>query len=119
MSEPPSFNLEAALDLVEQDEALLRAMITLFLEHGLHDLAAIQQAVVAQDAGALARTAHRLKGALVQFGSSAALAAACQLEAMGKAAALHGAAEGYATLDSELRRLITAMRDVLDQGGSI
>lgn len=118
MSEPPSFDLEEALDLVEQDKALLRAMIALFLEHGPHDLAAIQQAIVAQDAGSLARSAHRLKGSLLQFGTSAALAAACQLEAIGKGATLLGAAEGYAKLDTELRRLMAAMREVLGEGGS-
>ncbi len=110
------FSLDEALALVDDDRELLRAMIELFVEHGPQDLAAIQAAVAAQDATALAASAHRLKGALLQFGAPVALEAASSLEILGKAGTLDGAGRGYARLETELLRLLSVMRRLLDEG---
>lgn len=116
MSQDLIFSLDHALALVDGDRELLRAMIELFLEHGPRDLAAIQAAVVAQDAAGLAGSAHRLKGALVQFGAPAAVEAVSTLENLGKAGTLEASAGGFVKLESELLRLLTVMRQLLDKG---
>jgi HPt (histidine-containing phosphotransfer) domain-containing protein len=116
MSQDLAFSLDHALALVDDDRELLRAMIELFVEHGLQDLGAIQAAVAAQDAAALAASAHRLKGALLQFGAPPALEAASALENLGKAGTLDPAARGCAKLETELLRLLTVMRQLLKKG---
>lgn len=57
MSQDLIFSLDHALTLVDDDRELLRAMIERFVEHGPQDLIAIQAAVAAQDAAALAGSA--------------------------------------------------------------
>ncbi|HXV68102.1 MAG TPA: Hpt domain-containing protein [Nitrospira sp.] len=116
MSQDHIFSLDHALALVDDDRELLRAMIELFVEHGLQDLAAIQAAVVSQNAAALAASAHRLKGALVQFGAPAAVEAVSALEALGKAGTLEVAGRGYDKLETELFRLLAVMRHLLGKG---
>ena len=116
MNQDLIFSLDQALALVDDDRELLRAMIELFVEHGPQDLAAIQAAVAARDATALAASAHRLKGALVQFGAPAAVEAASSLEILGRAGNLNAAGRGYASLETELLRLLSVMRQLLDEG---
>ena len=116
MSQNLIFSLDHALALVDDDRELLHAMMKMFVEQSSQDLAAIQAAVIAQDACALAASAHRLKGALLQFGASPALEATSTLENMGRAGALDMSTTGYAKLESELIRLLAVMRQLLLKG---
>ena len=67
MSQEPVFNLTEALTRVESDEDLFQTLAELFIEQAPLDMAATQAALDAGDAKALARAAHRMKGAILQF----------------------------------------------------
>jgi histidine phosphotransfer protein HptB len=110
------FNLDEVLDRVDQDWDTFQMIAELLIEHGPNDLAATGAALAAGDADALARSAHRLKGAIAQFCAPAAYEAARQLEVLAKAGDLAAAAEGYATLDREWNRLLAAIRPLIKKG---
>jgi HPt (histidine-containing phosphotransfer) domain-containing protein len=116
MSHDTIFSLNDALARVDHDRELLQTLAALFVEQGPKDFAAIQAAMAVQDPVALARSAHRLKGALLQFCAPAALAATRELEALGKAGNLEAAEEVCARLETELHRLLTALQHLLDKG---
>ncbi|MBI3356332.1 MAG: Hpt domain-containing protein [Nitrospirae bacterium] len=119
MSHDTIFSFEEALARVDHDWDTFQMMAELFVEHGPKDLAETQAALAAQDAAALARSAHRLKGALLQFCAPAALESAKQLEELGKAGDLKSAVEVCAKLEMELLRLLVGLRYVLDKGFTV
>lgn len=110
------FSLEAALAGVDDDREIFQAMAELFLEQGLKDLADAQAALATGDPQTLARAAHRLKGALLQFCAPTVLATTKELEELGKRANLDGAGAVCARLETELRQLLAALRETLDKG---
>ncbi|MGQ0695745.1 MAG: Hpt domain-containing protein [Nitrospiraceae bacterium] len=73
-------------------------------------------ALVVEDAAALARSAHRLKGALLQFCAPAALAATTEVEGMAKVGNITCVVEACAKLDTELHRLLSVLRPMLNKG---
>jgi HPt (histidine-containing phosphotransfer) domain-containing protein len=113
------FDLGETLARVDHDWETFQMMVELFAEQGPKDLAAIQASVAGGDAAALARAAHRMKGALLQFCAPAALAAVTSLEDAGQAGKLLGAKEDCALLETELRRLWAMLRRVIEQRGSV
>lgn len=110
------FNLNEALGRVDHDRETFEMMVELFLEHGPKDLAETQAALGIQDAVGVARSSHRLKGAILQFCAPAALHACKALEETAKAGNLIHAEELYATLEQELLRLLDALRHECDTG---
>jgi histidine phosphotransfer protein HptB len=111
MSTEVIFNLAEALTRVDEDVDLFHTLAELFAEQAPLDMAATRAALDAGDAAALARAAHRLKGAILQFSAPAVLEAISQLEALGKAGALDQAMTVCAHVDQELQKLITALRE--------
>ena len=73
-------------------------------------------ALTAGDLPALARSSHRLKGAILQFCAPAALATCKELEDVAKAGNHDRAVACYPFLEQELTRLLAALHDVLKQG---
>ncbi|MBH0206624.1 MAG: Hpt domain-containing protein [Nitrospira sp.] len=116
MSDNLIFNLGEALARADQDHELLQAMAELFLEHGPKDLAEIKAALAARDAAAAGRSAHRLKGAVLQFCAPAALEAAMRMEEAGKAGDIAAASALYGGLEAELTGLLDALRFEMDKG---
>jgi histidine phosphotransfer protein HptB len=116
LKQEPAFNFEEALARVDQDRETLLMMIELFLEHGPKDLAQTRVALNAEDAVGVARSSHRLKGAILQFCASAALDACKALEESAKAGNLMRGEKLYATLELEVHRLLAALRPILEQG---
>ena len=116
MSHDQIFNLEEALDRVEHDHEILHTMAELFLEHGPKDLDAIKEALAAHDSASVARAAHRLKGAVMQFCAPAAHEAVQTIEEAGKAGDLTRAMEVCVQLENELPRLVAALRRLKDGG---
>lgn len=110
MSTDAVFNLADALSRLDQDEDLFYTLVEIFVEQVPMDMAATQAALDAGDANALARAAHRLKGAILQFSAPTALEATRQLEALGKTGTLDGAAAMCAHVDRELQKLLMALR---------
>ena len=73
-----------ALSRVGGDTELLREIGQLFLEEYPTMLTRLAAAVANQDANAVDRTAHSIKGSVANFGAQAAYQAALELEQMGR-----------------------------------
>jgi histidine phosphotransfer protein HptB len=116
MSHDTVFSLDEALARVDHDRETFQMMIELLLEHGPKDLADAQTALDAGNAVGVARSSHKLKGAILQFCAPAALHACKDLEEAAKAGNLTHAGELYAALEREFLRLLAALRQVLDRG---
>ena len=87
MSEPLETGVldrTVAMARVGGDIELLKEIAVLFLEEYPRVLTELHQAVADGDAGAIARTAHGLKGSVANFGAQAAVDAALQLEQMAR-----------------------------------
>jgi len=105
----PVVELEAALDWVGGDAALLAELTTLFLEDLPGRLAEVREAVMAEDAERTARAVHTLKGPLGSFRARRAVELAEQLEAMGRTRRLTAAPEIFAELERELTAVAQAL----------
>jgi len=116
LNHEPVFRLDEALARVDDDRETFRMMIELFMEHGPKDLADAQAALDAGNATGVARSSHRLKGALLQFCAPAALQACKELEESAKAGNLTHGGQLYATLEQEFQRLLAALRQMRDKG---
>lgn len=116
LNHEPVFRLDEALARVDDDRDTFQMMIELFMEHGPKDLADARAALDAGNAAGVARSSHRLKGALLQFCAPAALQACKELEESAKAGDLTHGGQLYATLEQEFRRLLAALRQVRDKG---
>lgn len=115
MSHDAVFSLDEALARVDDDRETFRMMIELFMEHGPKDLADAQAALDAGNAAGVARSSHRLKGAILQFCAPPALQACKDLEETAKAGNLAHGGELYAALERECRRLLAALRQARDK----
>lgn len=111
MSTEPVFNLAEALARVDEDADLFQTLAELFIEQAPQDMAATQAALDAADAAALARAAHRMKGAILQFSAHRLFEATTQLEALGKAGDLAGAKPVCAIVAQELNTLVSALNE--------
>jgi len=109
MSTDVVFNLAEALTRVDEDEELFHTLAELFLEQAPLDMAATQAALDAGDAEALARAAHRMKGAILQFSAPRLFEATKELEALGKAGSIDAARPVCARATQELQKLMAAL----------
>ena len=109
------FDYKAALSRVEGDEVLLADLGKLFSEESPKMLAAVNAAVAHQDADALQRAAHSIKGSIATFAAAAAFEAALSLERMGRAKDLSAAEKGARVLAAEVERLRGALGDLIAQ----
>ncbi len=78
-------DLQLALARVGGDKQLLREIAVLFIEECPRAVAEIRAAVASGDAAKLETTAHALKGSVANFAARDAVAAAFDLEQMGRA----------------------------------
>jgi CheY-like chemotaxis protein len=91
-----SIEVDQLLARIDGDRAFLAELIEIFRSEYPSNLEAAQAAIKKQDAAALQRVAHTLKGALANLSAVGAAAIAAELETMGRAAEL---ADAQATLD--------------------
>lgn len=91
---------------VAGDADLLREIIELFLADCPERLMELHEALTHQDCTALARAAHRLKGALGNISANHALAAVRCVETSAREGDVDAATEALAKLEDELARLI-------------
>jgi signal transduction histidine kinase/CheY-like chemotaxis protein/HPt (histidine-containing phosphotransfer) domain-containing protein len=94
------------------NEKLIRSLAKTFLADAPKTLALIRTAVTKKDAVKLARAAHLLKGSIAIFGASKAVAAARNLEAIGRAGNLAEAAGALQSLESEFALLQQELRTI-------
>jgi HPt (histidine-containing phosphotransfer) domain-containing protein len=118
MNQDTVFDLDEALARVDHDADIFQTMAELFVEQGPQDLAAAQAALAARDAAAVARSAHRLKGAVLQFCAPSVLELTKRLEELGKAGDLESASDVCDRLETDLVRLCEALRRFASKGAS-
>jgi len=98
-------DLEEALENVDGDQQLLSKILTLQQVELSRGLDAIRSALQLDDAGALARAAHRMKGGFALIGARAAMVAAERLEEVATSEAASQQRNAFAALERELTRL--------------
>jgi PAS domain S-box-containing protein len=101
---------------VAGDADLLREIIELFLADCPERLLEFREALTRQDCPALARAAHRLKGALGNISANRALAAVRRVETSAQAGDIRTAAEALARLEDELACLIPLLTVCVEDG---
>ena len=92
----------AALARVGGDIDLLKEIAALFLDEYPRALDEMHKALAVGDAQTLERSAHGLKGSVANFGASAAVDAAFQLEQFGRAHKLDQVPPALAALERTL-----------------
>jgi two-component system, sensor histidine kinase and response regulator len=109
-----SLEAEALLARFDGNADLVRSLVKAFSEDCPKMMARIRHALGARDAAALADASHALKGSVGNFGPSAALETAREIEKQARQGKLDGAWEVYATLEDEIARLLPSLRAVGD-----
>jgi CheY-like chemotaxis protein/HPt (histidine-containing phosphotransfer) domain-containing protein len=104
------FDRAVALMRTEGDLELLQELVVLFLDDCPKVLANLRQAMLASDAPTLERLAHTLKGAVENFAAHPTAAAAQRLEILGRQGNMQEAKSAYASLETEITRLMKALR---------
>lgn len=100
-------------DAADGDEEFLRQLIEVFLEDAGIKLNEISAAIAAGDPRGLGRTAHQLKGSSANVGADGLRDFAKKLESLGRSESLAGAAEIYAALEYEFRRVRAHLLPIL------
>jgi signal transduction histidine kinase/CheY-like chemotaxis protein/HPt (histidine-containing phosphotransfer) domain-containing protein len=109
---PPETVIEHLRRATRGNEKLIRSLAATFLEDAPKALSRIRGAVAKSNAAELASAAHLLKGSIAIFGASRAVAAARNLEALGRTDDLRQASEGLRALESEFALLQTELRTI-------
>ena len=110
--QPPATDLldwDGAVARVGGRTELLKRLVRLFFKESDRLIPEIRQAIARGDAASLRRVAHALKGSLDCFGAKSAVAAALQLEIMGRNGILPTANEVFAQLERDVERLKPAL----------
>ena len=110
----PSFDRGALLERFDGSEELLREVADMFLRTCPGMLGAVDAAVAARDPARLREAAHSLKGAIANFATADAHAAAFRLERMGEENDLRDAAPALLVLQAGIARL---QEELLAAGG--
>ena len=95
----------ALLARFDGDARLLGELAQIFIQEAPRMLGDIRQAVEKQDAKALEKAAHALKGSVGYFGLKEVVETALKLERIGRSEELEGAAAALRRLEEELGRL--------------
>jgi two-component system sensor histidine kinase/response regulator len=101
----------ALLDHLDGDVDLAREVVELFLEDCPRRLGAVREALARGDADALQFAAHSIKGSVLYFGATAAVAAAVQLELMGDSGDISHAGAAARRLEQEIASLQLSLAD--------
>ena len=110
--QPAAFNRAELIDRLGGDVSLLKDVVKLFLEDCPVRLAAIKQAVDAQDAELIRTTAHALKGAAGTLSARGVFEAAQTLERLGAEARLEPTQAAWRALSKEDAELMDTFRQM-------
>jgi PAS domain S-box-containing protein len=109
--EQEPIDIASAMERAGGNVELLKEMMALFLEELPMLMTTLREAVMAGDAKATERAAHKLKGCEGNFSAYPASEAATKLEVTGRDGSLSGAGPVLAKLEKEIARLKSAMAD--------
>jgi HPt (histidine-containing phosphotransfer) domain-containing protein len=101
----PPIDLAQVLDDLAGDKAFLEEIVGLFLADAPTSIDQLQTAIAMDDASQIREIAHSLKGAVAALGATTAYALAAELEAMGQAGDLQGAATVLPRLDDAIHEI--------------
>jgi signal transduction histidine kinase/DNA-binding response OmpR family regulator len=110
--QPAAFNRAELIDRLGGDASLLKDVVRLFLEDCPVRLAAIKQAVDAQDAELIRTTAHALKGAAGTLAARGVFEAAQTLERLGAESRLEPTQAAWRALSKEAAELMDTFRQM-------
>lgn len=105
------FDKDEALEIIGDDEEFLKELAEMFIDDLPEQISNIKEAIHCHDSKALEKSAHKLKGALANFGEKAAWKTALRLEMMGRENRWNDIEETYGTLMREAKRLVNALRE--------
>ena len=105
----PAWDKSAALDRIGGDEDLLREVTGILLAEVPAHLQHLRDALGCGDADSVAAEAHKLKGAIGLFEARTGVAAARQLEEVGRTGDLLQAPRILGELEQELHRLVSEL----------
>lgn len=108
-----TFDRAAALQLVDDDDALLDEVLALFVTNGPSWLAAVERAIAAGDSAALCESAHALKGAAGYLAAPHFVAAAQELETLGRDGHIHTARARWPVFAAVAGEVLNALRHAL------
>ncbi|MDB6152462.1 MAG: rpfC [Chthoniobacteraceae bacterium] len=100
------------LEELGDDQELLESIVEIFLESTPELLVKLREAVAAEDAELLEKTAHCLKDSVAQFGAARALELTQQLESAGNRKAMTQAGSILRALDREMEQVRNAIRSM-------
>lgn len=110
-SAAPPVDLDRLRDISDNDPAGLREIVELYLKQTTGQLAELQTAVTAADAGAIRRLAHSCAGASATCGMNSIVPALRQLEHQGQSGQLAGTTELLQTAQNEFARIQKFLAD--------
>jgi PAS domain S-box-containing protein len=104
-SSAPVVDLDAALEVAGGDQELLREAVGVFLRQDYpRQLEQLKEGIAHQDASAVKKAAHGLKGALDSFGSRPARDLALRMETMGRNGNLSDVQRALEEFEAEVTR---------------
>ncbi len=103
------FDKSDALKMIEDDEEFLRELAEIFINDVPEQMSEIKEAVISRNNEALEKSAHKLKGAVANFGRNATTDTAFKLERMAKDSKLDGVEEVYSSLVKDIENLMKAL----------
>ncbi len=104
------FDKEKALEIAYGDEDFLRELVEMFINKSPEYMSGIKEAIDSRNNETLIKSAHKLKGAVANFGEKAVFKTALELEMMGKENRLDDVEKIYGVLVREAERLVNALR---------
>ena len=105
------FDKDEALKMFEGDEEFLKELVEIFINDAPEHMSEIEEAVDSRNSKALEKSAHKLKGAVANFGKNATTDTAFKLETMGKENNLDEVEEVYGTLVKDVENLMNALKE--------
>ncbi|PYK97702.1 MAG: hypothetical protein DME19_15330, partial [Verrucomicrobia bacterium] len=117
---PPEkhLDLEHLLEQVGGGEETVQKLVQMFLRMLPEQLTELRNASTRHDDRALARVAHMLKGAIANFGTGPAYAAASRLEQSAKNADWTEIGSAQPEFETQLKKLIGELEEYLNRGSA-
>ena len=109
------FDSSRALEVVGGDREAFEEIAGLLVENLPDDMAQIREGVAKNDANAVEKAAHNLRGAVGYFGAKRVFEAAYQLELVGKEGRLPEADVKLSELNSAIKELEGAIKETLSE----
>ncbi len=105
------FDKDDALKINGDEEEFLKELAEMFIDDFPEQISLVEKAVNIRDSNALEKSAHKLKGAVANFGKNTVFKAALSLEMMGRENRWDDVEETYGALTREAERLVYALRE--------